>query len=65
MLLSRLCLILLTPLALSPQKLGTPVLTITVALSPEKVTRSICVLRCPRQHVPFAATSCTRYEDHA
>jgi hypothetical protein len=59
MLLSRLCLILLTPLALSPQK-ATPVPTTTLALSPHKVTRSICVLRCPRRPVPFAAASCAR-----
>jgi hypothetical protein len=46
---ARLCLLLLTPLALSPQK-ATPVPTTTLALSlsPLKVTHSICVLRCPR-----------------
>jgi hypothetical protein len=63
---ARLCLLLLTPLALSPQK-ATPVLTTTLALSvsPQKVTRSICVLRCPRRPVRFAAASCVRSEDHA
>jgi hypothetical protein len=35
----------------------------THSLSPQKVTRSIYVLRCPRRPVPFAAASCTRYED--
>jgi hypothetical protein len=29
----------------------------TRSLSPQKVTRSICVLRCPRRPVPFAAAS--------
>jgi hypothetical protein len=43
---AHLCLLLPTPLALSPQK-ATPVPTITPALSPYKVTRLICVLRCP------------------
>jgi hypothetical protein len=58
MLLSLLCLLLPTPLALSPQK-ATPVPTTTLALSlsPQKVTRLICVLRCPRRPVPFA-TAC-------
>jgi hypothetical protein len=59
-----LCLLLLTPLALSSQK-ATPVLTTTLALSLQKVSRSICVLRCPRRHVPFTAASCTRSEHHA
>jgi hypothetical protein len=45
---ARLCLLLLTPLALSPHN-ATPVPTKTLALSLEKITRSICVLRCPRQ----------------
>jgi hypothetical protein len=40
---ARLCLLLPTPLALSPQK-ATPVSTTTLALSPQKVTRSIYVL---------------------
>jgi hypothetical protein len=35
----------------------------THSLSPQKVTRSICVLRCPRQPVPFAAASYARSED--
>jgi hypothetical protein len=46
---ARLCL-LLTPLALSPQK-ATPVPTTTHSLPPQKVTRSICVLRCPHRPV--------------
>jgi hypothetical protein len=53
-----------TPLALSPQK-ATTVLTTTLALSPQKVTRSIFLLRCPRQPVLFASASCARSEDHA
>jgi hypothetical protein len=61
---ARPCLLLLTPLALSPQKV-TPVPTTTLSLSPQKVTRSICVLRCPRWPVPFAAASCARSEDRA
>jgi hypothetical protein len=59
---ARLCLLLPTPLALFPQK-ATPVPTTTLALSPQKVTRSICVLRCPRRPIPFAAASCARSED--
>jgi hypothetical protein len=63
-----LCLILSTPLALSPQKLGHSYSdnnTHTLSLSPQKVTRSICVLRCPHWPVPFAAASCARSEDCA
>jgi hypothetical protein len=59
MLLSRLCLLLLTPLALSLQK-ATPVPITTLALSPQKVTHLIYVLRCPRQPIPFAANSSAR-----
>jgi hypothetical protein len=61
MLLSRLCLILPTPLTLSPQK-ATPVPTTTLALSPQKVTRSICVLRCPAvlSHSPLPAAHALR-----
>jgi hypothetical protein len=61
-----LCLILSTPLALSPQKLGHSCsANNTRSLSPQKVTRSICVPRCPRRPVPFAAASCARSEDCA
>jgi hypothetical protein len=50
---ARLCLLLPTPLALSSQ-MATPILTttLTLSLSPQKVTRLICVLRCPRWPVP-------------
>jgi hypothetical protein len=61
---AHLCLLLPTPLDLSPQKV-TPVPTTTLALSPQKVTRSIYVLRCPRRPVPFTAASCARSEDRA
>jgi hypothetical protein len=61
---ARLCLLLPTPLALSPQK-ATPVPTATLALSPQKVTRSICVLKYPHRPVPFAAASCACSEDRA
>jgi hypothetical protein len=69
-LLSRLCLILSTPLALSPQKLGhsssdNNTRSLSLSLSLQKVTHSICVLRCPRRPVPFAAASCARSEDCA
>jgi hypothetical protein len=37
----------------------------SLSLSPQKVTRSICVLRCPRRPVPFVAASCARSEDCA
>jgi hypothetical protein len=50
MLLSRLCLILSTPLALSLQKLGHSCSdnnTRSLSLSPQKVTSSICVLSVP------------------
>jgi hypothetical protein len=57
-------LLLPTPLAPSPQK-ATPILTTTHSLSPQKVTRSISVLRCPHRLVPFAADSYTRFEDRA
>jgi hypothetical protein len=61
-----LCLILSTPLALSLQKLGHSYSdNNTRSLSPQKVTRSICVLRCPHRPVPFAAASCVRSEDCA
>jgi hypothetical protein len=50
-------------LSLSPQK-ATTVPTTTLALSPQKVTRSISLLRCPRKHVPFAAANCAHSEDH-
>jgi hypothetical protein len=39
--------------------------TRSLSLSPRKVTRPICVLRCPRRPVPFAAVSCARSEDCA
>jgi hypothetical protein len=66
MLLSRLCLILLTPLALFPQKLGHSYSdNNTRSLSPQKVTHSICVLRYLHWPVPFAAASCTRSKDCA
>jgi hypothetical protein len=61
---ARLCLLLPTPLALSPQK-ATPIPKTTLAISLQKVTRSICILRCPRRPVPFTASSYTRSEDHA
>jgi hypothetical protein len=61
---TRLCLLLLTPHTLSLQK-ATPVPTTTLSLSPQKVTRSICMLRCPRRPVPFATASCARSEDRA
>jgi hypothetical protein len=74
---SSMCLhlILSTPLALSlslsPQKLGhscsynnTRSLSLSLSLSSEG-TRSICVLRCPRRPVQFAAASCARSEDCA
>jgi hypothetical protein len=65
-----LCLILSTPLALSPQKLGhsysdNNTRSLSLSLSPQKVTRSIYVLRCPRRPVSFAAASCARSEDCA
>jgi hypothetical protein len=67
-LLSRLCLILSTPLALSPQKLGhsssdNNTRSLSLSLSLQKVTRSICVLKCPRRPIPFTATSCACSED--
>jgi hypothetical protein len=37
----------------------------SLSLSPQKVTRSICVLICPRRPVPFATASCARSEDCA
>jgi hypothetical protein len=39
--------------------------TRSLSLSPQKVTRSICVLRCPRRPVLFTAASCARSEDRA
>jgi hypothetical protein len=59
---ARLCLLLPTPLGLSRQK-AAPVPTTTLALSPQKVSRSIRVLRHPRRPVPFAAARCVRFED--
>jgi hypothetical protein len=35
----------------------------SLSLSPQKVTRSICVPRGPRRPVPFAAASCARSKD--
>jgi hypothetical protein len=43
---ARLCLLLPTPITLSLHQV-TPVSTTTLTLSPQKVTRSICVLGCP------------------
>jgi hypothetical protein len=39
--------------------------SLSLSLSPRKVTCSICVLRCPCRPVPFAAASCVRSEDCA
>jgi hypothetical protein len=61
---ARLCLLLPTPLALSPQKV-TPVPTTTLALSPQKVTCSISLLISPRQPTPFSSTSYARSKDRA
>jgi hypothetical protein len=64
----HLCLLLPTPLALSPQKatlVPITTLALSLSLSPQKVTHSIYVLRCPRRPVPFTATSCARSEDRA
>jgi hypothetical protein len=64
---ARLCLLLLTPLALSPQK-ATPVPTTTLALSlslsAEGHSLDLCAQMSP-QPVPFATASCARSEDHA
>jgi hypothetical protein len=56
---ARLCLLFPTPLTLSPQK-ATPVPTSTLALSPQKVTRSISLLRSPRRPALFTASSYAR-----
>jgi hypothetical protein len=51
-------------LPLSPQK-ATPVPTTTLALSSQKVTRSISLLRSPHRPTPFVVASCARSEDRA
>jgi hypothetical protein len=61
---SHICLLLPRPLALSPHKAPT-VPTTKLALSPQKVTCLISLLRCPRRPVLFTAASCARSEDRA
>jgi hypothetical protein len=51
-------------LPLSPQK-ATPVPITTLALSSQKVTRSISLLRSPHRPTPFVVASCARSEDRA
>jgi hypothetical protein len=53
-------------LSLSLQKLGHSYSdNNTRSLSSQKVTLSICVLRCPRRPVAFATASCAHSEDCA
>jgi hypothetical protein len=64
MLFPRLCFILLIPLSLSLRRRSLLFRQQhSLSLSPQKVTRSIYVLRCPRCPVLFAAASCARCED--